>query len=231
MATDPSNKQGQLSGLAGKSKPLLKTGITKVAGNLFNSGSTAPKLETNIDFMQDFQWATKYRYLLRIQDFQGSMGEIIPATSITHKSESVRYENIKLPRVGTLKFPMGMELPSIQATVYDTVDCKTEWAFKEWLNSVNGFSIGNVPYLQDACKNLLICRRDENNRSIIIDSYTVIIDGDITVNLASDSGLKELVVDFIVIHMDGSTLFPYEPQGKRSATLGDIVSTVRNLGK
>lgn len=212
MATDPSNKYGQLSNSSNKT---FKAGVSFNAGNEFSkSSSNAPAVDSsklNINFIQDFQWATKYRYLLNISNFDGSMGTVIPATSITHKIESVRYENIRLPRVGTMKFPVGKEVASLQATVYDTVDCKTEWAFREWLNNVNG-NTNNIKYVNEVTKTLLVARLDENKKMVMIDSYDVIIDGDISVNLASDSGLKELIVDFIVVGRGSTTLHNYVPK-------------------
>lgn len=178
-------------------------------------------LRQSISQVAGVNWGVKYLYLVRIDKLdintlvapdkgyvkQPFSDNIVPAYSVNETYSLARTENIKLPVYGNFQLPVGKEITSIQISMYDNEECVVETALRVWASKITGKSL-KVAYLDDITSHIALCKLSSNRDLVFIAEYMGYPKGDITINMSSDNGLKELIVDFAVTESLGSKEYP-----------------------
>lgn len=194
------------------SSKILSTSIsiTNKASNLnsmangLNGDITGSVLGNHIMSISNRVWGAKYLYMVYIDrvKLSGLSSKLIPVYSVNESVTMARTENIKLPIYGNFKIPVGRDLPSLQISMYDTDTCEVEKNIRSWASDVtslddNNFT-GTVGYLDDIISNVFIFKLDHSRKTVLLTKYRGYPEGEVTINMSSDSGLKEIIVDINV---------------------------------
>lgn len=211
-----------LSGSGIGSNFKLTAGISEIQQSTSVGDITKTKTGQAILDLAKFDWGSKYLYMvhvdkLNLSNFISSSssskfaGNVVPAYAVLEKIPEIRTENIKLPVFGNFRIPVGRSLPTVQISLYDTEDCVVEKAIRLWCNQIAGNqpnTVGTVNYLNNITSDIMVFKLYRSRQISLVMKYKGYPDGDINVAMSSDSGLKELAVNFIITECTGGTAYP-----------------------